>query len=184
MDVSEKNVGAEHTGRRPLTDEERAFYAALDPHARTTTKPWEMEVRSTSLKRFAWIAVVIVMAVHIFMGYFLDLEFTGATVTFIDKLAFPGVGVVISVLAYLSFTRPRVRANADGVEIRNIIGTRFYPWAVIYGLHFPEGARMARLELPEFEYVPMWAMQASDGASVVRAVSQFRELEARYMPQD
>ena len=175
---------ADETSRRPLTDEERAFYAALDPHAQTTTKPWEFEVHSPSLKRLAWIVVAVVMAVHIFMGYFLDLEFTGATVTFIDKLAFPFVGVVISVLGYLSFTRPRVRANEDGVEIRNIVGTRFYPWAVVYGLHFPQGARMARLELPEFEYVPMWAMQASDGAAVVRAVSQFRELEATYMPQD
>ncbi|NLF90964.1 MAG: PH domain-containing protein [Corynebacterium marinum] len=184
MSVSEKNVEADETSRRPLTDEERAFYAALDPHAQTTTKPWEFEVRSPSLKRLAWIVVAVVMAVHIFMGYFLDLEFTGATVTFIDKLAFPFVGVVISVLGYLSFTRPRVRANEDGVEIRNIVGTRFYPWAVVYGLHFPQGARMARLELPEFEYVPMWAMQASDGAAVVRAVSQFRELEATYMPQD
>ncbi|WP_407923971.1 PH domain-containing protein [Corynebacterium comes] len=183
-DVSEKNVEAENTSRRPLTDEERALYAALDPHARTTVRPWELEVRSPSLKRLAWIVVVVVMAVHFFMGYFLDLEFTGATVTFIDKLAFPFVGVVISILGYLAFTRPRVRANADGVEIRNIIGTRFYPWAVVYGLFFPEGARMARLELPEFEYVPMWAMQASDGAAVVKAVSEFRVLESRYMPQD
>ncbi|NLP39703.1 MAG: PH domain-containing protein, partial [Corynebacterium pollutisoli] len=87
-------------------------------------------------------------------------------------------------LAYLAFTRPRVRANEDGVEIRNIIGTRFYPWSVAYGLFFPQGARMARLELPEFEYVPMWAMQASDGPAVVQAVSTFRELEAKYMPQD
>lgn len=184
MGVSEKNVGADDTSRRPLTDEERAFYAALDPHAQTTTKPWELEVRSPSLKRLAWVVVAVVMAVHLFMGYFLDLEFTGATVTFIDQLAFPFVGVVISVLGYLAFTRPRVRANEDGVEIRNIIGTRFYPWAVVYGLFFPEGARMARLELPEFEYVPMWAMQASDGAAVVKAVSRFRELESRYMPQD
>ncbi len=170
--------------RRQLSDEELAYYAALDPHAQTTTKPWEFEVRSPSLRRLAWICIAVVMAVHIFMGYFLDIEFTGAGISFIDKLAFPMVGVVISVLAYLAFTRPRVRANEDGVEIRNIIGTRFYPWVVAYGLFFPQGSRMARLELPEFEYVPMWAMQASDGPAVVKAVSEFRELEAKYMPQD
>jgi len=181
LSVSDNN--APETSRK-LSDEELAYYAALDPHAMTSTKPWELEVRSPSLKRLAWICVVVVMAVHIFMGYFLDLEFTGASISFIDQLAFPLVGVVISVLAYLAFTRPRVRANEDGVEIRNIIGTRFYPWSVAYGLFFPQGARMARLELPEFEYVPMWAMQASDGPAVVQAVSTFRELEAKYMPQD
>ncbi len=118
------------------------------------------------------------------MGAVVDVEFTGATVTGIDIFAFPLVGVIISVLAYLAFTRPRVRANEDGVEIRNIVGTRFYPWTVIYGLSFPKGSRMARLELPEFEYVPMWAIQAGDGRDAITAVDDFRALEAKYMPQD
>ena len=182
MNVS--NTSNTDQPRRQLSEEELAYYAALDPHAQTTTKPWEFEVRSPSLRRLAWIVIAVVMAVHLFMGYFLDIEFTGAGISAIDKWAFPLVGVVISVLAYLAFTRPRVRANEDGVEIRNIIGTRFYPWTVAYGLFFPQGSRMARLELPEFEYVPMWAMQASDGPAVVKAVSEFRELEAKYMPQD
>ncbi|GAB2509778.1 hypothetical protein CATRI_06925 [Corynebacterium atrinae] len=177
-------MDAEKTTRKPLTDEDRAFYNALDPHAVTTTKPWELEVHSRRLKLLAWVVVAVVMSVHIFMGIVLDVSFTGATVSFIDKFAFPVVGVVISILGFLAFTRPRLRANEDGVEVRNIVGTRFYPWVVIYGLTFPEGSRMARLELPEFEYVPIWAMQAGDGPSVVKAVTDFRELEAKYMPQD
>ncbi|AKK08863.1 PH domain-containing protein [Corynebacterium testudinoris] len=177
-------MDAEKTTRTPLTDEDKALYNALDPHAVTTTKPWELEVRSRRLKLLAWVVVAVVMAVHIFMGAVLDVSFTGATVSFIDMFAFPIVGVVISILGFLAFTRPRLRANEDGVEVRNIVGTRFYPWVVIYGLSFPEGSRMARLELPEFEYVPIWAMQAGDGPSVVAAVSDFRELEAKYMPQD
>lgn len=170
--------------RKPLTDEELAFYNALDPHAVTTDKPWELEISSKRLRLLAWVAVIVVMAVHIFMGAVVDVEFTGATVTGIDIFAFPLVGVIISVLAYLAFTRPRVRANEDGVEIRNIVGTRFYPWTVIYGLSFPKGSRMARLELPEFEYVPMWAIQAGDGRDAITAVDDFRALEAKYMPQD
>ena len=118
------------------------------------------------------------------MGSVVDVEFTGASVTGIDTLAFPLVGIIISILGYLAFTRPRVRANEDGVEVRNIVGTRFYPWTVVYGLAFPEGSQMARMELPEFEYLPLWAIQAGDGASAVKAVSDFRALEAKYMPQD
>ena len=70
------------------------------------------------------------------------------------------------------------------MEVSNIIGTRFYPWLVVYGLSFPKGARMARLELPDFEYVPLWAIQSGDKESALRTVGQFRELEAKYMPQD
>lgn len=167
-----------------LSERQAYSYNALDPTAVTSTKPWELEIRSKRLKVLAWVVVAVVMAVHIFMGAVVDIAYTGASITPIDKWAFVGVGVIVSVLGYLAFTRPRVRANTDGVEVRNIVGTRFYPWAVIYGLSFPQGSRMARLELPEFEYVPLWAVQAADGAGVVKAVADFRELEAKYMPQD
>lgn len=43
---------------------------------------------------------------------------------------------------------------------------------------------MARLELPEFEYMPLWAIQVSDGADTIQAVRKFRELEAQYMPEE
>ncbi len=188
VDANDANPAAaqQPTGgeKKGLSEREAYTYAALDPTALTTDKPWEFEVRSGRLKALAWMLVVVVMAVHIFMASVVDVAYTGASITPIDKFAFIGVGIVVSILGYLAMTRPRVRANVDGVEVRNIIGTRFYPWAVIYGLSFPEGSRMARLELPEFEYVPLWAMQSADGAKVVRAVSEFRELEAKYMPQD
>ena len=114
----------------------------------------------------------------------MDAEFTGVAITDLDKFAFIGVGLVISLLSWIALTRPRVRANEDGVQVRNIIGTRYYPWVVIYGLSFPKGSRMARLELPEFEYVPLWAIQSADKEWALKAVEDFRALEAQYMPQD
>ncbi|APT92478.1 membrane protein [Corynebacterium phocae] len=170
--------------QRTLSESEVLAYTNADPFAMTSTKPWEYEAKSPYLRKIAIAVVVVVMAIHIFMGVTLDIKFTGATVTTIDKFAFPGVGLLISVLAWLALTRPRLRANSDGVEIRNIVGTRFYPWQVIYGLSFPEGSRMARIELPEFEFVPVWALQAGDKPQVIDKVRTFRELEAAYMPQD
>ncbi|MDY5786179.1 MULTISPECIES: PH domain-containing protein [unclassified Corynebacterium] len=167
-----------------LSDREIAYLNAADPHAVVSTKPWELTITSRYLKRVALVWVVVVMAVHIFMAAVLDAEFTGLTITTIDKFAFPGVGIIISVLSWIALTRPRVRANEDGVEVRNIIGTRFYPWLVVYGLSFPRGARMARLELPEFEYVPLWAIQSGDKERAIAAVDAFRRLEAAYMPED
>lgn len=167
-----------------LSDEELLRLYAADPHAVTSTKPWELEITSPFMRKVAIGWVVLVMAVHIFMGVVLDVGFTGIAITPIDKLAFPGVGLIISVISWVCLTRPRVRVNSDGVEVRNIIGTRFYPWLVVYGLSFPRSARMARLELPEFEYVPMWAIQSGDGQRAVEAVEKFRALEAKYMPED
>ena len=164
--------------------DEVAYLNALDPHATTTTKPWELEISSKFLRTVAVGWVVLVMAVHFFMAWAVDAEFTGVAITGLDKFAFIGVGLVISLLSWVALTRPRVRANEDGVQVRNIIGTRYYPWVVIYGLSFPKGSRMARLELPEFEYVPLWAIQSSDKERALKAVEDFRALEAQYMPQD
>lgn len=166
-----------------LSEQELLELYAADPHAVTSTSPWELEITSPFLKKVALGWVILVMAVHIFMALVLDVEFTGLTITAIDKFAFPGIGVIISVISWICLTRARVRVNRDGVEVRNIIGTRFYPWLVIYGLTFPRSARMARLELPEFEYVPLWAIQSGDGARALQAVEKFRVLEAKYMPE-
>lgn len=170
--------------RRELSDAELAAYTIADPHAQTSTKPWELEVTSPYLKKIAVIAACVIIPIHIFMGVVLDIEYTGAAVTAIDKWAFPAVGVIISGLLWWALSRVRLRANEDGVEVRNLIGTRFYPWIVAYGLAFPEGARMARLELPDFEYVPVWALQSGDKNTILGDVKKFRELEARYMPTE
>lgn len=170
--------------RDQLDDRELAYLTALDPHAATTNKPWEYEVRSVHLRRIALAWIVVVMAVHSVMAAVVNVEFTGVTLTAMDQFAFIGVGLIISVLSWIALTRPRVRANADGVQVINIIGTRFYPWSLVYGLSFPKGSRMARLELPDFEYVPLWAIQAGDKEHAIKAVEDFRVLEAKYMPED
>lgn len=169
------------TGQR---EQEVAYLNALDPHAMTSSKPWELEISSKYLRNVAIVWVIVVMAVHIFMAWAVDAQFSGVTITGLDKFAFIGVGLIISALSWIALTRPRVRANSDGVQVANIIGTRFYPWTVIYGLSFPRGSRMARLELPEFEYVTLWAIQSGDKERAIRAIEEFRELEAKYMPQD
>lgn len=182
-DINNAQDGAVGKPQVRLSDAELQEYTAAFADT-TTNKPWVLEVTSKFLKRIAWVVVVVFMAVHIFMGAVVDVDFTGAAVTFIDTLAFPAIGVVLSIFAYIGLSRARVRANEDGVEVRNFIGTRFYPWAVIYGMSFPKDSAVARLELPDFEFVPMWAFQSRDGERVVRAVAAFRSLEDKYMPED
>lgn len=144
---------------------------------------WLLTVTSTSLRWWAVIGAVVVMAVHVFMAVVSGVGDTGATVTTVDQWAFVGIGVIISGLV-LMLLRPRVRVNEDGVEVRNIFGAQFYRWSIIHGLSFPRNARWARLELPDFEFVPMMAFQVADKSTVASKVERFRVLEDRYMPDE
>ena len=46
--------------------DEVAYLNALDPHATTTRKPWDLEISSKFLRNVAVGWVVLVMAVHVF----------------------------------------------------------------------------------------------------------------------
>lgn len=98
-----------------------------------TDSRWELVVTSKTMKLWAWGSAAVVMAVHIFMGLVVDVGDTGAQVTSIDVLAFPVLGLIISA-ACLLMLRPRVRVDSRGVEVRNFLGARFYPWDVVHGL--------------------------------------------------
>lgn len=168
---------------KTLSEQEIAQYVAADA-ALTTTKPWEFVATSKRMKMWAWIAAAVFFFGHIFLAYIVAVGDSGVAVTSVDQLGYFLVGVVLAILSFIGLSRPRVRANADGVDVRNFLGSHFYPWAVIYGISFPEGAKMARLELPDFEFVPIWALQAKDGERTVKALAEARELEAKYMPED
>lgn len=144
---------------------------------------WELEVSSPFLKKLAWILVVLVMAVHIFMAIVVAVGDTGVTVTSADQWGFIGIGLVFSFVA-LSLLRPHVKVNSQGVEVRNIVNGQFYPWEIIHGLSFPQEAKWARLELPDFEFVPMMALNIYDKQLIAQRVENFRQLEDRYMPFD
>ncbi|AGP30815.1 PH domain-containing protein [Corynebacterium terpenotabidum] len=165
--------------------------STADSTAKTTAKStapsggdtWLLTVKSPYLRKVAWILVVLIMIVHIFMAIVSTIGDTGATVDMVDQFAFVGLGLIFSAAA-LTLTRARVRVNPRGVEVRNVAGAKFYPWQMIYGLSFPRNSRWARLELPDFEFVPMMAFQIGDKTTVAANVEAFRQLEDRYMPDE
>ncbi|QNH96937.1 PH domain-containing protein [Corynebacterium anserum] len=142
-----------------------------------------MVVTSTFWKKTAWIGVAVVMLVHIFMAIVVGIGDTGVTIRLSDKLGFIGIGLIFSLFCLL-LLRPRVRVNSHGVEVRNIMNAQFYPWEIIHGLSFPSQARTARLELPDFEFVPMLAMHIRDRDTIAHTVEEFRRLEDMYMLED
>ncbi|WP_370591171.1 PH domain-containing protein [Saccharopolyspora montiporae] len=117
-------------------------------------------------------ALVIIFGV---VGTLLRNTPTGVYFRISDQVAMGLLGMLLAG-GVLLLTRPRLRADTDGIEVRNIIGTHRYSWNVSKQISFPNGAPWARLELPEDEYVPIMAIQASDGERAVAAMRKLREL--------
>lgn len=121
------------------------------------------------------LAVLIVIAFTV-VGLLLRQSNTGAVFRPSDQVAMVVLGVLLAGGTML-WAVPRVRADADGVEVRNVLTSKRFGWREVLAISFPDGASFARLELPDDEYYTVMAVQAVDGWRAVEAV---RALRARH----
>jgi hypothetical protein len=140
---------------------------------------WDLEIRPHLTPIFAYTAAAIVLAVHIAVGALLKIRSTGVIFQTADQVAIALLGAVIAG-AILLFARPRLRVGAPGVAVRNLLGYRLIPWADVVDVSFPRGARWARVDLPDDEYIPVMAIQAVDRDRAVDAMDRVRGLLERY----
>jgi hypothetical protein len=92
-----------------------------------------------------------------------------------DQTAMIGLGVLLA-LGILAFTRPRVRADAAGIKIRNVVGGYDLPWSVVRKVRFDRNSPWATLELLDDETVSVHALQAADKEYAVDGVRALRAL--------
>jgi hypothetical protein len=142
------------------------------------TEP-QLVIRPRRVRWVAWIAAVALFAVMVVIAVALRTVSTGVYFRVGDQVAMVLLGLLIS-LGVLTLTLARVRADADGVEVRNLLITRRLPWSEVLEVSFPDGSRWARLELADDEYLPVSAIQLVDGQYAVTAIGQLRALHARY----
>lgn len=140
---------------------------------------WDLEVKPHLTPYFAYGAAALIVAAHVTVGVLLKISSTGVVFQTADQVAIALLGVVIAG-AVLLLARPRLRIGAPGVAVRNLFGDRVIPWSDVVGLTFPRGARWARVDLPDDEYVPVMAIQAVDKERAVEAMDTVRSLLARY----
>lgn len=140
---------------------------------------WDVEVRPYLTPRFAYGAAVLIVAAHVTVGALLKVGTTGVIFRTADQVAIALLGVVIGGLVCL-FARPRLRVGPAGVAVRNLFGYRVFAWDLVRGLSFHPGARWARLDLPDDEYVPVMAIQAVDKGRAVASMDRVREAMQRY----
>lgn len=140
---------------------------------------WDIEVRPHLTPYFAYGAAALIVAAHVIVGALLKVGSSGVVFRTWDQVAIAMVGVVIACFVSL-FARPRLRVGPSGVAVRNLFGYRLFPWDQVIDVSFHKGARWARLDLPDDEYVPVMAIQAVDKRRAVEAMDRVRALLRRY----
>lgn len=134
-------------------------------------------VRPRKVLICAWVGAVAVLALFVTIAVVLRLRPTGVYFRLADQIAMVVLGVLIAG-GVLLLARPRVRADAAGIEVRNILATRYIPWELVVRVAFPDGASWARLDLPDDEYLAVLAIQAVDGQRAVDGITRVRALHA------
>jgi hypothetical protein len=140
---------------------------------------WEVVIRPHLTPYFAYAAAAVIVAAHVAVGFLLKIGSSGVIFQTADQVAIALLGVIIGGVVTL-FARPRVRVGPRGLAVRNLWADRVLEWSDIVGVSFPRGARWARVDLPDDEYIPLMAIQAVDKERAVEAMEELREALARY----
>lgn len=140
---------------------------------------WDIVLKPHLSPYFVYGAAFIIAAAHVAVGVLLKISPSGVIFKTSDQVGIALVGIVIACVV-LMFARPRVRAGASGIEVRNVLGPKLIPWPEVVGVSFPPGAQWARLDLEDFEYEPMMAIQAIDKQRAVDAMDALREVLGKY----
>jgi PH (Pleckstrin Homology) domain-containing protein len=143
--------------------------------------PDALVVRPRRARIIAWICAVVVAVLFTAIALVLRNSPTGVFFRLADQVAMVVMGLLIAGGVLLA-ARPRVRADARGIEVRNVASTTYVPWSLVRGVAFPDGASFARLDLPADEYMAVLAIQAVDGRHAVEAIRRVRRLHAEAAP--
>ncbi len=140
---------------------------------------WDAQLRPHLTPYFAYGAAFLIAGAHVTVGFLLKVGSTGVVFQTADQVAMGLLGVVIACVVLL-FARPRLRVGPAGLSVRNLLGDKLVPWSQVVDVSFPVGARWARVELPDDEYIPVMAIQAVDRGRAVAAMDTVRALLAEY----
>ncbi|OBI73987.1 PH domain-containing protein [Mycolicibacterium fortuitum] len=146
-----------------------------------TRDSWDLEIRPHRTPYFAYGAALIIFLAHVAVGVLLKVGSTGVVFQTSDQVAIAMLGAIIGAVV-LMFARPRLKVGPTGVAVRNLVSFKVIPWSEVLGVSFPVGARWARLDLPDDEYIPVMAIQAIDKGRAVAAMDEVRGLIDRYRP--
>ena len=173
-------VGDEPVSGEPAGDEPSQGSSPMsEPAATETSAPQLVTARPVRSARIAVLAAVVVLVVFGIAAAILRSTYDdGVGFTVADQFGIAGTGL-LAALGLLSMTRPRLRADAGGVDSRGFFGGyRHVDWDLVTAVEFPAKARFARLVLPGDELIALYAVQRGDGERSVLVMQQLRALFA------
>lgn len=137
-----------------------------------------MTARPVRLRKVCWgIAAAVIVAFSIVATALRGPTEGGGAFGVGDQVAMVGLGVLLAA-GVLLFTRPRVHADDEQVEVRNVLGAVTVPWAVVRAVQFDDRSPWATLELHDDETIAVMAIQAVDKQYAITAVANLRRLHA------
>lgn len=142
---------------------------------------WDVVLRPRLTPLVAYVVAFVVAATGITVGFLLNIRYTGAIIQPADQVSMGVLGVVLAA-GILLLTLPRVRVGPAGIAVRNVLLERVVPWSDVVGVSFPTGSRWARIDIADYEYVPVLAIQSVDGQRAVDSMDALRALVAKYRP--
>jgi hypothetical protein len=92
-----------------------------------------------------------------------------------DQIAMVILGFAFAA-GVLLIARPRVVADREKIDVRNIVGGYTLPWTLVRGIKFNVHSPWAALELLDDDVVPVIAVQAADKGYAVDTVRALRAL--------
>ncbi|MCX5045198.1 PH domain-containing protein [Aldersonia sp. NBC_00410] len=151
----------------------------MTPPTVTADTDWELDVRPRKTARVAIGIATGLVVLFIVVALLLRSSATGVYFGVSDQIAMVLLGFLLGG-GVLLLARPRLRAGASGVLVRNAFGEKHVDWKSMRGLSFPDGASWARIDLPDDEYIPVLAIQSNDRDHAVAAIQRFRSLYVKY----
>lgn len=135
------------------------------------------------LSRIGYASAVFVLVVFVCVAVVMRSDNAGAHFVESDQIATGLIGVILAGLCLMP-TRPRLRADADGVRLRSFLGGwRVVPWDLILRIEFPSKVRFARLVLPGEETLAIYAIARVDKERAVTSMRELRALFAAVRPE-
>ena len=135
------------------------------------------------LARIGWTCAAVILIAFAVTALVMRQHTAGAHFLRNDQIGTLIIGVVLAGLCIMP-TRPRLRADADGVHLRGFLGGwRNVPWNVIVRVDFPSKTRFARVVLPAEETLAIYAVSRFDSREAVATMAALRALHAKYGPR-
>jgi len=150
----------------------------LDPTSHPAGHADVVEARPILMSRVGYGCAAFILVVFVVTAIVMPHANAGAHFGVKDQIGTAVLGVIIGGL-FLMLTRPRLRADREGIRMRSFLGGwRTVPWDVVERVEFPAKVRFARIVLPADETLALYAVQRLDKQQAVDVMRRLRALLA------